>query len=129
VEASKETTILGAAKLTGKTESKTAFGFIEAVTAPEYATIEHEVDGKTVREEHLLEPLTNYFVGRVQQDVLSGTSRVGLMTTAAHRRDAESAYVGAVDWDLKFNKDTYNFTGTLVGSRAGESDDRKQLLR
>jgi hypothetical protein len=125
VEASKETTILGAAKLTGKTESKTAFGFIEAVTAPEYATIEHEVNGETVREEHLLEPLTNYFVGRMQQDVLSGTSKVGLMTTAVHRRDAESAYVGAVDWDLKFNKDTYNFTGTLVGSRAGESDDRK----
>lgn len=125
IERPKETTILGAAKLTGKTRSKTTFGIMEAVTAPEYATIEKEVDGEAVQDEHLIEPLTNYFVGRVQQDVLSGTSKVGLIMTSINRRDADSAYVGALDWDLKFKKDIYNISGTLAGSRAGESDDRK----
>jgi hypothetical protein len=122
LERAGETTILGAAKITGKTEGKTSFGILEAVTAPEYATIKQGEDG--TESEYLLEPLANYFVGRVTQDVLSGTSKIGLMTTAVHRKEAESAYTGAFDWDLKFHKDTYNFTGTLAGSRAGESDER-----
>ena len=119
-----ETTILGAVKVTGKTESKTSFGVLEAVTAPEHGIIEQEVDGVSSQSEHLAEPLTNYFVGRVTQDILGGSSKVGLMTTAVHRRDAACAYVGSVDWDLKFHKDIYNVTGTLVGSQAGEPDER-----
>jgi len=119
------TTILGALKLTGKTEGKTSFGILEAVTAPEYATIERTVEGERVREEFLIEPRTNYFVGRVKQDILDGTSSVGLLTTAVHRRAAPSAYMGAADWDLKFREETYNITGMLAGSRAGESGDRK----
>jgi len=124
LERARETTILGAAKITGKTEGKTSFGILEAVTAPEYATIEQEIDGKKPQDEYLIEPLTNYLVGRVTQDVLSGTSKIGLMATSVSRKEADSAYTGAFDWDLKFRKDTYSFTGTLAGSRAGESDDR-----
>lgn len=123
LERPSETTILGAAKITGKTESKTSFGIMEAVTAPEYATIKQEAGG--AESEFLIEPLTNYLVGRVTQDVLAGTSKIGLMTTAVNRRNAASAYTGALDWDLKFRKDTYGLSGTLAGSRAGDSDDRK----
>lgn len=119
------TTILGAAKLTGKTATKTSIGILSAVTAPEYATIEETVTEpatgleRTERKEHLIEPLTNYFVGRVVQDVLKGSSRVGFLTTAANRKDAESAYVGAMDWDLKFGKNAHQCTGTIGASRAG----------
>ena len=123
LERSRETTILGAAKITGKTESKTSFGIMEAVTAPEYATIKQEAGG--AESELLVEPLTNYLVGRVTQDVLAGTSKIGLMTTAVNRKDAASSYTGALDWNLKFRKDTYGLSGTLAGSRTGDSDDRK----
>ena len=35
------TTILGASKIIGSTQGGTTFGFIEAITAPEYAQIKH----------------------------------------------------------------------------------------
>jgi hypothetical protein len=119
------TTILGAAKLTGKTASQTSIGIMEAVTAPEYANIEETVTepttglSRTKRREHLIEPLTNYFVGRVQQDVLKGNSSVGILTTVVNRKDAEDAYVGAMDWNLKFGKNAHQFTSTIGASRIG----------
>lgn len=115
------TTILGALKLTGKTEGKTAFGLLQAITAPEDAVI----GIGAARDEFRVEPLTNYLVGRVRQDVLDGTSGVGLFTSAVNRRDGQSAYVGAMDWDLRFREDTYNITGNLAASRAGAPDDRQ----
>jgi hypothetical protein len=128
------TTILGAVKLTGKTASKTSIGIMEAVTAPEYANIEETVTEHTTgleqtkHREHLIEPLTNYFVGRVQQDVLTGNSRVGFLTTAVNRKDAESAYVGTMDWDLRFGKNAHQFTGTIGASRASLSEEKSGWL-
>ena len=119
------TTILGAAKIVGRTDGGTSFGIMEAVTAPEYAQIEQTVNGKKVQREHLIEPLTNYFVGRIKQDVLKGNSNVGLITTVVNRRDSNSAYVGGIDWDLRFANDMYQITGTVAGSHAGELDARK----
>jgi hypothetical protein len=124
-------TILGAAKITGKTQSKTSFGIMEAVTEPEYATIQRTVmDPDTgvehvEEDEYLVEPLTNYFAGRVQQDFLGGNSTAGLLLTSVNRRDAESAYTGGFDWNLKWRKNTYGFSGQAAGSRTGETDDRK----
>ena len=89
------TTILGAAKIIGRTNSNTSFGIMEAVTAPEYA----QIKGK---DKHLVEPLTNYFVGRVTQDILEGNSRVGLITTVVNRQASNAAYVSGFDWNLKF---------------------------
>ena len=123
LERPEATTILGALKLTGK-QGKIAFGLLEAVTAPEDATIEREVDGEIVRQDYRVEPLTNYLVGRVEQYIWEGTSKIGVLGTAVNRRDAASAYSGGVDWDLKFEEDTYNVSGMLAGSRAGESGDR-----
>ena len=119
------TTILGAAKIVGRTEGGTSFGIMEAVTAPEYAQIERTIDGKKVQREYLIEPLTNYFVGRVKQSVLKGNSTVGLITTAVNRQNSNSAYVGGLDWDLRFANDRYQITGTLAASQTGELDARK----
>ena len=119
------TTILGAAKIVGRTQGNTSFGIMEAVTAPEYAQISEQVNGQKIEREYLIEPLTNYFVGRINQDVLEGNSRVGVITTAVNRRNSNAAYVGALDWDLKFAKERYQITGTVAGSRAGKLDKRK----
>ncbi len=115
------TTILGAAKIVGRTNSKTSFGIMEAVTAPEYAQIK-QADNTL---DYLIEPLTNYFVGRVKQDVLKGNSNIGLIMTTVNRQASHSAYVGGLDWDLKFAKDRYQITGTVAASQAGELDARK----
>ena len=115
------TTILGAAKIVGRTKGKTSFGIMEAVTSPEHAQIEQK--GKT--RDFLVEPLTNYYVGRVKQDILKGNSYIGLITTAVNRRASNSAYVGGLDWDLKFAKEQYQITGTIATSQAGKIDERK----
>ena len=115
------TTILGAAKIIGRTNSNTSFGIMEAVTAPEYAQITER--GK--RRDYLVEPLTNYFVGRVTQDILEGNSRVGLVTTSVNRQASNSAYAGGLDWDLRFAKERYKISGMVAASQAGAFEARK----
>ena len=110
------TTILGAAKIVGRTNSNTSFGIMEAVTAPAYA----QIKGRDKNRDFLIEPLTNYFVGRVKQDVLKGNSYIGLITTAVNRQDSNAAYVSGLDWELKFAKDKYQISGTVAGSQTGE---------
>lgn len=119
------TTILGAAKIVGRTDGGASFGIMEAVTSPEYAEIEQVVDGKQVQSDHLVEPLTNYFVGRFKQSVLKGNSTIGLITTAVNRLDSNAAYSGGVDWDLRFANDLYQITGSIAGSQTGKPDTRK----
>ena len=89
--------------------------------APEYAQIEKDDN----RSDSLIEPLTNYFVGRINQDVLKGNSQIGLIITAVNRQSSNAAYVGGLDWDLKFVKEQYQITGTLAASQAGKLDARK----
>ena len=115
------TTILGAAKIIGRTNSNTSFGIMEAVTAPEYAQIKKNSKNR----DHLVEPLTNYFVGRVKQDVLKGNSYIGLVTTAVNRRVSNASYVGGLDWDLRFAKERYQISGMLAASQVGELEVRK----
>ncbi|MCY3744015.1 MAG: DUF5916 domain-containing protein, partial [Candidatus Poribacteria bacterium] len=115
------TTILGATKIVGRTQRNTTFGIMQALTAREYAQIRQDGNNR----EHLIEPLTNYFVGRINQDVLGGNSRVGFLTTAVNRQDANAAYVGGLDWDLKFSKERYQIGGTVAGSQVESFDTAK----
>ncbi|MEW6751082.1 MAG: DUF5916 domain-containing protein [Candidatus Latescibacterota bacterium] len=124
VDRPETTTILGAVKLTGKTQGKTTFGLLDAVTAAEDAHIARLSAGQRIRQEQRVEPLTHYFVGRLAQDVLRGTSKVGVMGTAVERRGGPSAYVGAADWDLRYRDDTYVVSGTAIASRAGGGEER-----
>jgi hypothetical protein len=96
------TTILGAAKLTGKTKNGLSLGFIEAVTDEEKA----EVDNKGERTYETVEPLTNYMVGRIQKDFNEGKTIVGAIFTGTVRDLDEnlddimhkSAYSGGIDF-------------------------------
>jgi hypothetical protein len=123
ISRSEATTIYSAFKLTGKTKHKTTFGILDAVTSPEYAKVDE--NGK-VKDDFLVEPLTNYLVGRINQDIMNGSSRIGLLTTAVHRKDSVSAYAGSMDWSLNFLDKTYEFSGTTAISNAGIIDDDNQ---
>jgi hypothetical protein len=75
------TSILGAAKLTGKIAGDWNLGLMQALTAREMA--------KTwtggVRGEAEVEPLTSYSVLRLQREFNSGRQGIGLLTTLAAR--------------------------------------------
>ena len=81
VDAPTATTILGAAKLTGKTANGWSIGILEAITDREVA----RVRGLGVNDTAPVEPFTNYFVGRLQRD-LGRRSGAGFIVTAVNRR-------------------------------------------
>ena len=115
------TTILAAAKLSGKTAGGWSIGILDAVTAEETGQLVE--DG--VRDEVPIEPLTNYGVARVIKDFRGGRSAVGGIFTSTHRSLPGSgeldwlrraAYTGGVDVRHRFAEDTYSFSASLVGS-------------
>ncbi len=115
------TTILGATKIVGRTNTNTSFGIMQALTAPEYSQIKE--NGET--RDYLIEPLTHYFVGRVTQDILERNSHIGLMMTAVNRQTSNPAYVNGLDLDLRFAKERYTISGIIAASQTGKLEARK----
>jgi hypothetical protein len=81
VKMPESTTILGAMKVSGKTKKGLSIGILESLTSREDALI----DSLGVRRKETVEPLTNYFVGRVQQDFNKGETVIGAIVTAVNR--------------------------------------------
>jgi Domain of unknown function (DUF5916) len=75
------TTILGAAKLTGKLGGNWNFGWLNAVTGREFARI----DQLGTRLSQEVEPFSYYGALRVQRDINEGRHGVGLMATGVVR--------------------------------------------
>jgi Domain of unknown function (DUF5916)/Carbohydrate family 9 binding domain-like len=114
--APRQTTIIGAAKLTGRV-GKYSVGAMQAFTQEEFATVRNGI----VEYREPVEPLTSYSVGRVRRE-FDNQSTVGFMLTATNRRFGNSpqflpdaAYTGGVDWDWRFAK-RYAAVGYLVAS-------------
>ncbi len=77
------TTILGATKFTGRTQGGLSVGGLAALTAEEQGRAYYPESGTT--REFLVEPTTEYGVGRVQQDFRNGATRVGAIVTGVNR--------------------------------------------
>ncbi|MCB9305692.1 MAG: carbohydrate binding family 9 domain-containing protein [Lewinellaceae bacterium] len=97
-EVPQKTSILGAAKFSGKTKKGWSIGILESVTQQENATIDHGGD----RRKELVEPTTNYFVGRLLKDFDQGNTIIGGVFSAVNRDNALSwlhrnAYSGGID--------------------------------
>jgi len=114
------TTILGAAKLSGRTAGGWSVGLLEAVTAREYAT----VDSAGIRFRDEVEPLTNYAVLRAKRDFGNGASTLGLTATSVNRRLEgarldflrSAAYTGGLDLGHRFSRNRYSAFATLAYS-------------
>lgn len=101
------TTILGAAKFSGKTKDGWSIGILESVTSREIAKIEDE-NGN--RRETVVEPLTNYAVGRVQKDFNKRNSFIGGIFTATNR------HLGDI-LNIDYENTNTDETSELAGSR------------
>jgi Domain of unknown function (DUF5916)/Carbohydrate family 9 binding domain-like len=115
------TTILGAGKLTGKV-GPWSVGLLNAVTAEEKARV---LDASNLRSTTAVEPLTNYFVGRVSHDFRGGNTIVSLGGTAVNRDLADtvfknllrsSADVGSLDFEHRWANKEWDLTGALSRS-------------
>ena len=116
------TTILGAAKLSGRAGDGWSVGVLDALTARERATVLDTTTGTSFRDE--VEPPANYFAGRVRRDASDGNAGVGLLTTAMTRWPdtpaldvlPRSAYAGGVDFFRRWGDKTYSLAGSIGGS-------------
>ena len=107
-------TILGAGKLTGRLSNGMSVGVLNAVTQREQAPGDRTI-----------EPQSNYFVGRVQQDFRAGKSGVGLMMTNVNRNLDQwsqdflrrDATVVGLDTRHEFLDRRYAITAYAAGSR------------
>jgi hypothetical protein len=124
-----QTTIAAAAKLTGKSPSGWSLGVLDAVTTRETARA-IAPDGSRMRVP--VEPLTNYFVGRVRRETGRGNTQLGLFGSAVNRdldgTPLESAlrsraYVGGVDLNHAWSQQRWALDLSLAGSRVEGSTD------
>lgn len=115
----KNTTILGAAKFSGKTKSGWSLGLLESVTGKMYA----EIDANGEKRDELVEPLTNYLVARAQKDFNNRNSYVGAIFTSTNRRLEDdldflrkSAVSAGVDFKHNWKNREYYVEGNFVAS-------------
>ena len=108
-----QTSILGAAKFSGKTPKGLSVGILESITQKEFARVDYNGE----RRKELVEPLTSFFIGRVMKDYQEGNTIIGGVLTSVNRGAGldylhRNAYSGGLDlqrfwknrqWFLKAN--------------------------
>ena len=129
VEQPAAATILGAAKLSGRTESGWAVGILNATTQHEIARVTDDPGGPVTSVP--VNPLTNTTAVRVTKDLRDGASYVGVIATGVGRDLADPdfsglrdrAFVGGVDFLHRFGNRTYALQGWVGASRVEGSPD------
>lgn len=121
--------ILAAAKITGRTDGGYTVGVLNAVTGRERAHFVAEPGGEETRQ--VVEPLSNYFVGRLKKEFRSGATTFGGIVTSTLRetddpvvseRLRSHAEAAGVDWNHTWRGRTYSWMGSaLVSNVAGSA--------
>ncbi len=123
-----QSTIAAAMKVSGRV-GNWSVGLMEAAT--------HEEKGQYVgmdgvRQGAVVEPFSNYLVGRARRDLRDGSSTVGGIFTAVNRDlsdpalDASlhsAAYVAGIDFNHMWSNREWFLTGTLAGSTVQGSEE------
>lgn len=140
----KASTILGAAKVSGKLASGTSIGLLHAETGMTNGRVEAEqlfgprtVNGVTTYDRRaevayrdVLEPRAHYSLARLRQDFRGGQTSVGLIATnvlrdlGTARLDSffrREAQVGGLDLQHRWDHNRFNLGATLAASRIAGS--------
>ncbi|HKS06588.1 MAG TPA: DUF5916 domain-containing protein [Gemmatimonadaceae bacterium] len=120
-------TILGAAKITGRTANGYTVGVMNAVTGRSEATVRLPGGGDSSM---VVEPLANYFVGRLKKDYMRGDLVLGAIATNVTRdirgefneRLAKHATLLGTDFRYAWNNRDYSLSGNFaVSNVSGDS--------
>jgi hypothetical protein len=123
------TSILGAAKFSGKTKKGLSIGVLESITEREMAVIDK--NGERSRE--MVEPLTSYFVGRMQKDYNGANTVIGGIFTAVNRETGlhnslhTGAYTGGLDFLHQWKNRFWYMKGNIILSHVQGS--REAILQ
>jgi hypothetical protein len=101
VRAPEATTILGALKVSGKTNDGLSVAVLQSFTQKEHA----EVTGPSATSNPVVEPFGSYGAARVQKDWSKGNTILGGMVTSAHRwiSDPALAFLPTQSWSGGFD--------------------------
>ena len=122
VDAPSVTTIDTALKLTGKTQGGWSVGVLDAVTSRERARY---LDDSGLAHREPIEPLTNYFVGRLRREYGGGNTSIGLLGTGVQRDGSDStlasmlrsgAYTAGMDFNRFWANRSWSLDGFVLGS-------------
>ncbi len=115
-------TILGAAKLTGRTPSGWSIGALDAVTKRARAPVDFT---DATRGQFEVEPATNYFAARAAKDLSGGATQIKAMATSVYR-DLGDTYLQSrlshhseafgISSDSWWGKRTYRLMAQLAGT-------------
>lgn len=129
-EAPDNAAILAAAKITGRTDGGYTVGVLNAVTGQERARFYPA--GDRPEETQVVEPLSNYFVGRLKKEFRGGGSTVGGIVTSTIRKTDDPlisdylrghAEAVGIDWYHSWGGRRYTWMGsTLVSNVAGSAE-------
>ncbi|MBN2732207.1 MAG: carbohydrate binding family 9 domain-containing protein, partial [Balneolaceae bacterium] len=132
-----QTTIAGAAKISGKTRSGWSIGLLDAYTLKETSPFEANLSGSNTTEGNFpVEPATNYLVSRTKKDFNGGNSVVGGFLSATNRSINDryfeeylhsSAYVGGLDFEHNWDNRNWAVSGTFSASQVNGS--KEAILR
>ena len=119
--------ILGAAKMTGKTKSGLSIGIMDAVTSREFG----QINNMGTQRDMAVEPMANYFVSRVKKDYNEGATTIGGMLTNTYRHITDphleflnrKATTGGVDINHTWKNRTYTLQFTGIFSHISGSTD------
>lgn len=137
-----QTSIINALKLTGKNKSGFSIGVINSMAAREKAIIY----SNGAKRDEVVEPFTNYFIGRVKQDFSNGNTVLGGMVTSTIRNIKhehldflpDNSIVGGVDFQHNWLKRKYfvdfkSFFSKINGSTTAisllQNNSRHQFQR
>lgn len=119
------TPILGAIKLSGKTDGGFGYGVMNAITPRTFKVLE---DAQNRQTRFQTAPLTNYSVFRGQKSLTGAGSYIGGIFTSTLREgmDYANAFSGGFDW--VYNTLTYDVSveGSLLASRRMTEDGIEQ---
>jgi len=122
------TSIIGAAKVTGRTAGGITVGMLDALTNRETAEFVATPGGPTLSQQ--VEPLSNYFVGRAKKDFREGATTIGGMFTSVGRQMNDTilsdrlrshAEALGMDWNHRWSHRDYDWMGSVAASNVGGS--------
>ena len=121
-----QSTILGAAKLSGRVGGGWSVGALAAVTGEETGA---GMDGLN-RFRQVVEPMTGYGMVRARRDMNGGRTQLGFVGTGVHRRLggtgmddlASDAFAGGVDVSHRWANDGWLAQGYVLGSNVRGSE-------
>ncbi len=134
-----ETSILGAAKITGRSQGGVSIGALAAVTGRETGKAYSLVDRRT--EEFTVEPRAGFSVFRIRRDFRNGASQFGAVGSLMHRALPDDgafdyltseAFTGGVDFEHNWGgarERDWAVYGYLAGSRVQGSTEALTRLQ